>query len=79
MARSWSTFLDDAWAIWRPPLNLNEGFAVPPQVWNSPRLRQAGAAAQHGEQINDVRENLATNQLMTLAGNDGIRGRPTER
>jgi hypothetical protein len=75
MARSWSTLLDDARAIWQPSLNLKERFAVSPQVWNSQRLRQAGAAAQHGEQINDVRENLATNQLMTLAGkNDGIRG-----
>jgi hypothetical protein len=35
MARSWSTFLVDARAIWRPSLNLKERVAVPTQVWNS--------------------------------------------
>jgi hypothetical protein len=54
MARSWSTFLDNARAIWRPSWNLNERFAVPPQVWNSPWYFFGGCLAVCGREEADL-------------------------
>jgi len=59
MARSRSTFLDDARAIWRPSLNVKERFAVPPQVWNSQRLSQP---VVHGLSTHGQRTQLYTSR-----------------